>query len=106
MIQTETSQQTTAPRTISELEQFILERWLAAAPHGVSAYVSQRSTDNPAMAQRIVVFSRGTRQPLYSVHSPVDSDFWIVSSLTENAEIGLFPTLRAALNFVRPAFLL
>jgi hypothetical protein len=106
MSQAEVSKQTAALRTISEAEQVVLQQWLAGAPHGVSAYISQRGTDNPAMVQRIVVFSLGTRQPLYSVHSPRSADFWIVTSLVENTEVGLFPTLRAALNFVRPALLL
>jgi hypothetical protein len=40
-------------------EQSVLDQWLAAAPLGVSAYVSQRNTDDPSMAQRIVVTIRG-----------------------------------------------
>src|SRR5579863_2277457 len=43
------------PRTTSAEEQRILDRWLTVAPHGVSAYISQRNTDEPAMNNRIVV---------------------------------------------------
>jgi hypothetical protein len=96
-------QYVSSPRIMTIEEQSVLVQWLAAAPHGVSAYVSQRNTDDPSVAQRIVVTIRGTRQPLYSVHCPVGADFWIVTSLFEGSEVGLFPSLRAALNFVRPA---
>lgn len=88
------------PRTTSVEEQRILDRWLTAAPHGVSAHISQRNTDDPAMNNRIVVVGRGTRQPLYSVHCPIDTDEWIVTSLVEDTEVGLFATLQAALTFI------
>src|SRR5579863_4449744 len=88
------------PRTISVEEQSILDRWLTAAPYGFSAYISQRSTDHRVMSNRIVVVGRGTRQPLFSVHSRTDTDVWIVTSLVEEMEIGSFATLRAALNFI------
>jgi len=99
-------QHTATSRSISQQEQVVFERWLSAAPQGVYAFISRRSTDNPTMAQRIVVFSRGTRHPLYSLHAPLDADCWVVTSLVENDEVAWFPTLRAALNFVRPALLL
>jgi hypothetical protein len=92
-----------SPRIMSIEERSALVQWLAAAPHGVSAYVSQRHTDDPSMAQRIVVTIHGVRHPLYSVHCPIGADFWIVTSLAEASEIGLFPSLRAAPNFVRQA---
>jgi hypothetical protein len=88
------------PRTISAEEQRILDRWLTVAPHGVSAYISQRNTDDPAMNNRIIVVGRGKRQPLYSVHSHIGTDIWIVTSLVEDMEVGSFATLRAALNFI------
>jgi hypothetical protein len=103
MIDVKELQYGSSPRMMSIEEQSVFEQWLAAAPDGVSAYVSQRSTDDPSMAQRIVVTIRGTKRPIYSVHCPIGADFWIVTSLVEASEIGLFPSLRAALNFVRPA---
>jgi hypothetical protein len=92
-----------SPRIMSIEERSVLLQWLAAAPDGVSAYVSQRYTDDPSLAQRIVVTIHGVRHPLYSIHCPIGADFWIVTSLVEASEIGLLPSLRAALNFVRPA---
>jgi hypothetical protein len=83
--------------------QSVLEQWLAAAPHGISAYVSQRNTDDPSMTRRIVVAVRGARHPPYSVHCPIGADFWIVTVLVEGSEVGLLPSLCAALDFVRPA---
>jgi hypothetical protein len=75
--------------------------WVTAASNGVTAFVSQRSPDDPAIFDRIVVLKRGTPKPLYSVYRPVNLDLWIVSSLVEMGQIGLFPSLRAALNFIR-----
>jgi hypothetical protein len=62
--------------------------WLLL-PTAFSAYVSQRSTDDASMAQRIVVTIRGTKHPIYSVHCPIGADFWIVTSLVEASEIGI-----------------
>jgi hypothetical protein len=75
---------------------------MAAASGGVTAYISQRCSDDPAMIGRIVVLKRGTWEPLYSVHCPLHLDLWTVTSLVEQSEVGAFPTLRAALNFIRP----
>jgi hypothetical protein len=88
------------PRTISAEEQSILDRWLNAAPHGVSAYISHRNTDDRAMNNRIVVMGRGTRHPLYSVHFHADTNVWIVTSMVDDVEVGSFAALGAALNFI------
>jgi len=75
---------------------------MTAAADGVIAYISQRSSDDPSMIGRIVVLKRGTWEPLYSVYCPLHLDLWIVTSLVEQSEVGAFPTLRTALNFIRP----
>jgi hypothetical protein len=49
-----------------------------------------------------VVVDRKSRTLLYFIYGPEGSDFWVVLSATEKEEIGRFPTLRVALNFVRP----
>jgi hypothetical protein len=75
---------------------------MTADADGVIAYISQRSGDDPAMIGHIVVLKRGTWEPLYSVYCPLRLDHWIVTSLVEQSEVGAFPTLRAALNSIRP----
>jgi hypothetical protein len=74
---------------------------VTAASGDVTAFVNQRRRDDPTIIGRIVVIKRDTRKPLYSVYCPVGLDLWIVSSLVEMAEIGSFPSLRAALNFIQ-----
>ena len=91
-----------SPRTLSPEDRRLLQVWMTAAADGVIAYISQRSSDDPVMIGRIVVLKRGTWEPLYSVHCPLHLDIWIVTSLVEQSEVGAFPTLRAALNFIRP----
>ena len=90
------------PRTMSDEEWELLRVWVASAADGVSAYVIQRRSDDPAMVGRIVVTKGDTRKPLYSFHRPVGLGWWIVTSLVETGEIGSFSTLRDALNFIRP----
>jgi hypothetical protein len=89
------------PLTLSDEQGRLLRVWVTAASDGVTAFVSQRSPDDPAIFGRIVVLKRGTPKPLYSVYRPVNLDLWIVSSLVEMGEVGLFPSLHAALNFIR-----
>lgn len=89
------------PRTLSDEEHRLLRVWVTAASGGVTAFVNQRRRDDPTIIGRIVVIKRDTRKPLYSVYCPVGLDLWIVSSLVEMAEIGSFPSLRAALNFIQ-----
>jgi hypothetical protein len=47
-----------------------------------------------------------TRRPLYLVYSPLDANSWTVASVIEQAEVGEFPTLYAALSFIRPVRIL
>lgn len=88
------------PRPITDGERQILLDWIGTTDD-LSAFVSERRSDDPAIYRRIVVMRRATRRHLYLVHSPKDSDCWIVVSATEQEDIGRFPTLRAALNYVR-----
>ena len=55
---------------------------------------------------RIVVVDGRTRRPLFLVYSPLDTNSWTVASVIEQTEIGKFPTLYAALSFVRPVRIL
>jgi hypothetical protein len=91
---------------LSEDEYELLQEWVAASPTTVTAYVTRRATDNSALHGRIVVVDGKTRRPLYLVYSPLDANSWTVASVIEQAAIGEFPTLYAALSFVRPVRIL
>ena len=93
-------------KALSEDECELLQEWVAASSNTVTAYVSRRSADNSAFHGRIVVMDGTARKPLYLVHSPLDTNSWIVASVIEQTEIGEFPTLYAALSFVRPVRIL
>jgi hypothetical protein len=89
------------PRPITDGERQILLDWIATTDD-LFAFVSERRSDDPAIYRRIVVMRRATNRNLYLVHSPKDSDCWLVMSATERENVGYFPTLRAALNYIRP----
>lgn len=89
-------------RALSDGERELLRVWAAAGAGDVAAYAKGRLSDDPATIGQIVVTKRDTRQALYLVQSPADADFWIVTSLVEGSEVGRFPTLRTALNCIRP----
>ena len=72
----------------------------------MTAYVSRRAADNSAFRGRIVVMDGKAQRPLYLVYSPLNTNSWTVASVIEQAEIGEFPTLYAALSFVRPVRIL
>lgn len=90
------------PRPITDGERQLLLDWIATTDD-FSVFVSQRRCDDPAIYRRIIVARRATKQRLYLVHSPKDSDCWIVMSAVESDDVEQFPTLRAALTYIRPA---
>jgi hypothetical protein len=90
------------PKALSEEEHELLQEWAAAASKSVTAYISRRMSDNLMFHGRIVISERRTAKPLYLVYCRLGTKTWTVASMVEKAEIGKFPTLRAALNFVRP----
>ena len=92
------------PRPLTDDERQLLRAWIAATTV-LSAFVSERRTDDPGTVGRIVVYRRVTKRPLYLIHSPHGSSCWVVHSAVERENLGYFPTLRAALNFVRPGAL-
>ena len=89
-------------KALSEDEYKLLQEWVAASARTVTAYVSRRAADNSALHGRIVVVYNKTPGPFYLVYSPLDANSWTVASVIEQTEIGEFPTLYAALSFVRP----
>jgi hypothetical protein len=90
------------PRLVTADERQLVRDW-ADATGVLSAFVSERRTDDPGIYRRIVVFRRVTKRHLYLVHCPHGSSCWIVLSAVERENLGYFPTLRAALIFIRPA---
>jgi hypothetical protein len=93
-------------KVLSEDEYELLQEWVAASSNTVTAYVSRRTTDDPAFLGRIVVMDGKAQRPLYLVYSPLDANSWTVASVIEQTEIGEFPALYAALSFVRPVRIL
>jgi hypothetical protein len=89
------------PRPLTDWEQETLRGWVEAID-GFTAFVAERRSDDPAIYRRIVITRRRTRQHAYTIHAPQGMDVWIVVSATESEDIGSFPTLRAALEFVQP----
>ena len=80
---------------------------MGGSVHGNCHRLRQRPAgDNSALNGRIVVMDMKTRRPLYLVHSPLGTNSWTVASAIEQAEIGDFPTLYAALSFVTPVRIL
>ena len=92
-------------RPLTPVEHALLAEWLAVAGDVVVAYVSSRRGDDPAYYRRIVVVTNCDEGPSHLVHAPSGRDFWLVFSFHEEPRIRSFPTLRAALNSIRPVFL-
>jgi hypothetical protein len=95
------------PRPVSHWERALLAEWLAATQrNGLDvhrAFVSERRGDNPKILGRIVVVLRSSPdQPSFLVHSPAEFPFWVVMAAPAWEEVWRFPTLRAALNAIRP----
>jgi hypothetical protein len=86
-------------------EQALVAEWLARAGDIAAAYVSHRRTDDPAHYRRIVIVANPEEGPSHLVHSPSGRKRWIVFSLGRKSQIQSFPSLRAALNSIRPVLL-
>jgi hypothetical protein len=89
------------PRPVTDGERQILLDWIDGTDD-ISAFVSERRSDDPGIYRRVVVLRRATRQRLYLIHCPQRSNWWVVTSAAERESVGYFPTLRAALSFIRP----
>jgi hypothetical protein len=92
-------------RRLTPDEHALVDEWLANAGDIAAAYVSNRRGDDPAQYRRIVIVTKPEEGPAYLVHAPVGRNEWIVFSVGENSQIRSFPTLRVALNAVRPVLL-
>src|SRR5208282_150360 len=90
------------PRPLRPDERELVAEWLATAGDVVSAYVSARSSDDPAIYRKIVITEERDGQPTYLIDTPTGSDYWIVLQFRPVPDVRRFGTLREALNFVRP----
>jgi hypothetical protein len=91
-------------RPLTDDEHQLLRAWIAAT-EVFSAFVSQRQDDDPTMCGRIIVLRRITKRHLYLIHCPEGSSRCIVFSADERENLGYFPTLRAALDYISPGAL-
>jgi len=89
------------PRPLTDGEREILRVWVTEV-NDVLAFVSERRSDDPAIYRRIVIIRKSTGQRLYLVRPPHGHDSWLVLSAVEGEDLARCPTLRAALNFVKP----
>jgi hypothetical protein len=83
-------------------ERALVAEWLASVGDIAATYVSSRRGDDPAHYRRIVIVTKPDEGPSHLVHAPSGSDIWIVFSVGKRTRIRRFPTLRAALNSIRP----
>ena len=64
-----------------------------------------RRSDDPAFYRRIVVITKPGDGPSHLVHTPTGGENWVVFSRSPNPRVDIFPTLRAALNSIRPVLI-
>jgi hypothetical protein len=83
-------------------ERALVAEWLASVGDIAATYVSSRRGDDPALYRRIVIVTKPDEGPSHLVHAPSGRDIWIVFSVGMRTRIRRFPTLRAALNSIRP----
>jgi hypothetical protein len=89
-------------RLLAPDERSLVAEWLSGAGDITEAYVSDRRGDDPALHHRIVIVTSPEAGPTHLIHTPSSRNIWIVLSLGRRTKIRRFPTLRAALNSVRP----
>ena len=89
-------------RPLTPSERAVVAEWLGAAGDIASAYVSDRRTDDPAIYRCVVIVTDPAEGPSHLIHAPTDQNIWIVFLLGKMSKVLTFPTLRAALNSVRP----
>jgi hypothetical protein len=83
-------------------EQALVAEWLAAAGDIAQAYVSNRRGDDPAYYRRVIVVTKPDEGPSHLVHTSWSSGKWVVFVCGPASRVDVFPTLRAALNSIRP----
>jgi hypothetical protein len=78
--------------------------WIAAAGDIASAYVSNRRSDDPAIYHRIAITASMSDEPSHYVQALAGRDIFMVitSGPARRTNVKRFPTLRTALNSIRP----
>jgi hypothetical protein len=89
-------------RLLAPDERALVAEWLAGAGDITEAYVSDRRGDDPALYHKVVIVTKPEAGPTHLVHAPSGRDIWIVLTLGRRTKIRRFPTLRVALNSIRP----
>jgi hypothetical protein len=89
-------------RRLSPDEHALVVEWLAAAGDVISAFVSNRRSDDPALHHRIVITTGPDDGPSHYIHAPSGRDIWIVFASGPRTRVRRFQSLRAALNSIRP----
>jgi hypothetical protein len=83
-------------------ENSLVAEWLSMAGDVASAYVSNRCGDDPALYHCVVIVTKLDDGPSHFIYTPSGQDVWIVFSFEQRKKAQRFPTLRAALNSIRP----
>jgi hypothetical protein len=102
LVRAEDVQQTFPARALEPDERALVAEWLAAASDVMSAFVSERRTDDPTISRRIAISEAANGAFTYLIHSPLRGNFWIVLDARYKPQFHRFDTLWEALNFVRP----
>jgi hypothetical protein len=89
-------------RLLTPDERALVAEWLAMASDIALAYVSSRSSDDPALYHRIVIVTKVDDGPSHIVYAPSERNIWIVFSSGRSSAVKRFLSLRTALNSVRP----
>lgn len=90
------------PRELSPFERELVGEWLALASDVPHAYVSVRRSDDPALYRHVVVSEAPHGRPTHLVHRPGELNLWIKTTIGPPLTFEIFPTLREALNSIRP----
>jgi hypothetical protein len=83
-------------------ENALVAEWLSVAGDVASAYVSNRRGDDPTLYRCVVIVMNPDEGPSHFIHAPSGQNVWIVFSFAQRTKVQRFPTLRAALNSIRP----
>jgi hypothetical protein len=89
------------PRSMTNGERQVLRGWTEAI-RLISASVNERLRHDPVTYRRILLFGRVTKRPLYIIYSHKNTEAWVIVSSAEREEVGRFPTLSDALDYISP----
>src|SRR3954451_23302797 len=91
-------------RLLTPDERALVAEWIAAAGDIASAYVSSRRSDDPAIYHRIAITASTDGEPSHYVQALAGRDIFMVTTPGpgRRTKVIRFPTLRAALNSIRP----